>query len=182
MQGKIEILNNYFLKYWILGLSFYQHLQSLCTGSTALGIKASKLCLLKVVLPPLEEQKIIARFLDYKTKQIDNLIAKKQTLLEKLDEKRTAIISQAVTKGLDLTVPMKDSGVEWLGEIPEHWEVKRLRFLMVMYGGSTPNKNNPEFWNGEIPWVSAKDMKTERLISSIDKIREQALQKTSFGR
>ncbi len=130
MRGKIGVLYNYFLKYWILGASFSQNIQSLCTGSTALGIKASKLCLLKVVLPPLNEQEKIAQFLDYKTKQIDELIKKKETLIEKLDEKRTAIISHAVTKGLDSSVPMKYSGIEWLGDIPKHWEVKRLKFVV----------------------------------------------------
>jgi len=80
--------------------------------------------------PPLEEQKAIAQFLDHKTSQIDALISKKEALLEKLDEKRTALISHAVTKGLDPTVPMKDSGIEWLGEIPKHWEVKRLKFVV----------------------------------------------------
>ena len=82
-----------------------------------------------IAYPPLEEQETIARFLDYKTEQIDQLIAKKEALLEKLDEKRTALIIHAVTKGLDPTTPMKDSGIEWLGDIPEHWKtgVKLLR-------------------------------------------------------
>ncbi|MEB3311991.1 MAG: restriction endonuclease subunit S [Snowella sp.] len=78
-------------------------------------------------LPLQNEQEQIANFLDHKTKQIDDLIAKKEALLAKLDEKRTAIISHAVTKGLDPTVPMKDSGINWLGNIPKHWEVKRLK-------------------------------------------------------
>ena len=98
-------------------------------GTAQINISVPILKELPVTLPPLEEQKAIARFLDYKTKQIDALIAKKEVLLEKLDEKRTALISHAVTKGLDATVPMKDSGIEWLGDIPEHWEVKRLKFV-----------------------------------------------------
>jgi type I restriction enzyme, S subunit len=81
---------------------------------------------LPVLVPPLDEQELIAHFLDRKTSQIDALIAKKEALLEKLDEKRTALISHAVTKGLDPNVPMKDSGVEWLGEIPAHWTVLKL--------------------------------------------------------
>lgn len=80
--------------------------------------------------PPLPEQQTIARFLDHKTAQIDALIAKKEALLQKLAEKRTALISQAVTQGLDPTVPMQDSGVAWLGQIPAHWKVMRLRFLV----------------------------------------------------
>lgn len=83
----------------------------------------------KIVYPPLHEQQKIAQFLDYKTKQIDELIKKKETLIEKLDEKRTALISHAVTKGLDSSVPMKDSGIEWIGNIPQHWKkvmIKRV--------------------------------------------------------
>lgn len=83
-------------------------------------------------LPNSPEQQTIARFLDHKTAQIDTLIAKKQTLLEKLAEKRTALISHAVTKGLDPNVKMKDSGVEWLGEVPEHWVAAPLRHFLTV--------------------------------------------------
>ena len=82
-----------------------------------------------VSCPPLPEQRAIAAFLDRETAKIDALVAKKERLIELLQEKRTALISHAVTKGLDPTAPMKDSGVEWLGAIPAHWEVKRLKRL-----------------------------------------------------
>ncbi|BAZ23167.1 restriction modification system DNA specificity domain protein [Kalymmatonema gypsitolerans NIES-4073] len=97
---------------------------------TQLNLNTETVGGITIGLPPLDEQETIARFLDHKTKQIDDLIAKKEALLEKLDEKRTALISHAVTKGLDPSVPMKDSGIEWLGEIPEHWELKRLKFAV----------------------------------------------------
>jgi len=79
---------------------------------------------------PYHEQTTIANFLDQKTQLIDDLISKKERLIELLQEERTAMINQAVTKGLDPNVPMKDSGIEWLGKIPEYWEVKRLKFLV----------------------------------------------------
>ncbi len=79
--------------------------------------------------PPLAEQRAIAAFLARETTKIDALVSKKERLIELLREKRTALISRAVTKGLDPNAPMKDSGVEWLGEIPLHWEVQRLRYL-----------------------------------------------------
>lgn len=82
-----------------------------------------------VPVPSLDTQKHIAAFLDEKTARIDALIAKKQTLLERLAEKRQAIITKSVTKGLNPTAPMKDSGIDWLGQIPAHWEVKRLKFV-----------------------------------------------------
>ena len=83
-------------------------------------------------LPSMEEQQTISRFLDFKTAQIDALIAKQQALLDKLAEKRTALISHAVTKGLDPSVPMKDSGVIWLGDIPKHWKMTRLKYATAM--------------------------------------------------
>ena len=94
------------------------------------AINASDLVRISVVEPPIEEQQVIARFLDFKTAQIDALIEKKKTLIDKLSEKRTALSSQSVTKGLDPTVAMKDSQVPWLGDIPAHWMPKRLRFCM----------------------------------------------------
>ena len=80
-------------------------------------------------IAPIEEQRAIAAFLDRETAKIDALVARKERLIELLQEKRTALITRAVTRGLDPNAPMKDSGVEWLGEIPAHWEVKRLKHL-----------------------------------------------------
>ncbi len=90
-------------------------------------------------LPPLPEQRSIAAFLDRETARIDELVSRKERLIELLQEKRTALITRAVTRGLDPNSPMKDSGVEWLGEIPAHWEVKRLKYLVGKIGsGKTP--------------------------------------------
>jgi type I restriction enzyme S subunit len=88
-----------------------------------------------IVAPKLDEQREIASFLDRETARIDALIAAQHRLIELLKEKRQAVISHAVTKGLDPTVPMKDSGVEWLGEVPEHWEVKPLKYVVLMKSG-----------------------------------------------
>ena len=104
-------------------------------------------------LPPLETQRRIARFLDEKTARIDGLIEKKRELLDRLAEKRLALITRAVTKGLNAQTPMKPSGIDWLGDIPVHWEVKRLRFLL---NGGTLNglyKTKEEFDPEGIPFV-----------------------------
>jgi type I restriction enzyme S subunit len=102
-------------------------------------IKASKL-----LIPPEEEQTAIANYLDKKTTQIDDLIAKKERLIQLLEEERTAIINQAVTKGLDPTVPMKYSGIEWLGDIPEHWELKRMRYICEITTGGRDTENRED--------------------------------------
>lgn len=102
------------------------------------AINASQLVELSIPLPPLETQKRIAAFLDEKTARIDALIAKKQALLDRLAEKRQATITQAVTKGLNPAAAMKDSGIDWLGQIPAHWEVWPLKRYLAqsLYGVS----------------------------------------------
>lgn len=85
---------------------------------------------------PLKEQTAIAHYLDTKLGEIDALIDKQQILLEKLAEQRTAVITHAVTKGLNPAAPMKNSGVEWLGDVPAHWDVKRLKFLAKIQNGA----------------------------------------------
>ena len=86
-----------------------------------------------LVVPPLEEQQLISRYLDKKTEQIDSLIEKIQKKIELLKEQRTSLINHYVTKGLDLNVEMKDSGVEWIGEIQKHWEISKLKFEMEIH-------------------------------------------------
>jgi len=113
----------------------------------------------KIAWPPYKEQVEIQAFLDHEIARIDALVEEQQRLIELLKEKRQAVISHTVTKGLDPDVPMKDSGVEWLGEVPEHWEVVRVKHAAKLESGHTPNKEKAEYWNGSIPWVSLNDSK-----------------------
>ena len=133
-------------------------------GITRFGLTGDSIRAGVFPLPSLEEQRAIAAFLDRETAKIDALVAKKERLIKLLQEKRTALISDAVTKGLDPDVPLKDSGVEWLGEIPAHWEVLRLFRLTpsdrgIMYGIVLPGPNVP---NG-VPIVKGGDVRPERL-------------------
>ena len=176
----MDNLHSGFAGYLLQSNGFVGDVVANSVGVSYPAINASDLVRIPAVEPPISEQESIARFLDYKTAQIDALIAKKEALLTKLAEKRTAFISHAVTKGLDPSVPMKDSGVEWQGEIPAHWKAKRLRFLTTMAGGMTPSTGTPEYWNGDIPWVSPKDMKRERLNGSIDNLTEKAVFETGI--
>lgn len=110
--------------------------------------------------PSVGEQFQIARFLDHETAKIDALIREQERLIELLQEKRQAVISHAVTKGLDPDVPMKDSGVEWLGEVPAHWIVARIKNFARVESGHTPDKKKEEYWvDCDIPWVSLNDSK-----------------------
>jgi type I restriction enzyme S subunit len=109
---------------------FVGEVVSRSVGVSYPAINASQLVDIEILLPPLETQRRIAAFLDNRVGRIDALISKKQALLDCLAEKRQAIITQAVTKGLHPTAPMKDSGIDWLGQIPAHWEVKKLKYLV----------------------------------------------------
>jgi type I restriction enzyme S subunit len=131
-------------------------------------------------LPKREEQQAIVRVLDRETARIDALMARKARLIELLQEQRTALITRAVTKGLDPNVPLKDSGVEWLREIPVHWEGSRMWRISRAISGGTPTKEEPRYWGGEIPWVSPKDMKHRFIDSSEDTITVQALGETGL--
>lgn len=114
--------------------------QVAANGITRFGLCGDAIQTGVFAFPPEPEQRAIAAFLDRETARIDALVAKKERLIELLQEKRTALITRTVTKGLDPTVPMKDSGIEWLGEIPAHWEVKALSrmLLRITYGFTNP--------------------------------------------
>ncbi len=114
-------------------------------GVTRFGLTYQGTKNLRIAFPPLREQLQIAAFLDWKTGQIDALIARKKELLEKLKEKRLAVITQAVTRGLNPAAPLRDSGIPWLGSVPAHWEVKRLRFATsrIEQGWSPQCENQP---------------------------------------
>jgi type I restriction enzyme, S subunit len=128
--------NHYkYLAYCFDSLEFRNQIKSAVSGIKVFSITHAILKSTNVLLPPLPEQTAIARYLDRKTAELDELIADKRRLLGLYEEEKTAIINQAVTKGLHPDVPMKDSGIEWLGEVPEEWGVKRLRYLAKMQGG-----------------------------------------------
>ena len=132
---------------------------------------------IKVAIPPIEEQTAIANYLDQKTTQVDDLIAKKERLIQLLEEERTAIINQAVTKGIFPNVPMKDSGIEWLGEIPAHWELWKISHAFKRIGsGTTPESGNPLYHeNGTINWLNTGDLNDGEVVSCNKKITEQAM-------
>ncbi|MBI5610427.1 MAG: restriction endonuclease subunit S [Deltaproteobacteria bacterium] len=130
-------------------------------------------------LPPLPEQHAIAAFLDRETARIDALVAEQERLIELLREKRQAVISHAVTKGLDPSVPMKDSGVWGIGPIPAHWSIRKMKWVAKMESGHTPDKKVPEYWeDGDIPWISLNDT---GYLKDNEYIGETAYQITALG-
>ena len=122
-----------------------------------------------LALPPLDEQRALAAYLDRKTQQIDALVAKKERLIELLEERRTAVINRAVTKGLDPDAEMQDSGIDWLGEVPAHWDVTKIKRIADTTSGSTPSTSKQAlYYNGEINWVQSLDL-NESVVSRTQK-------------
>lgn len=128
MRPDGDLLTTDFIFYFMKSRSFFYSVELSWSYGTQQNIGMGVIANLKMARPPVEEQIQIGDYLNYKTTQIDRLIEKKKALIEKLNEQRIAVITQAVTKGLNTDAPMKDSEVEWLGEVPEHWDVQRLRF------------------------------------------------------
>ena len=166
-------------KYLFYLLSCHFFVENVCSVSVGVSYPATNandIGGIKVALPPIKEQSRIAEFLDYKIEHIDDLITKKQKLIELLKEERTAIINQAVTKGLDPTAPMRDSGIELLGEIPEQWGVRKIgRSFRTISSGTTPTAGREEFYqNGNIPWVLTGDLNDSILNQTSKSITELA--------
>ena len=142
--------------FWLLESTvFKKFFDYFKTGSTIVHLYQDTFVNFSYASPPLSEQTQIANFLDHETAQIDTLIDKQRTLIQLLKEKRQAVISHAVTKGLNPDAPMKDSGVEWLGDVPEHWEVKKLKYVCDLISQKTEIDHkhvialeNIESWTG----------------------------------
>ncbi|ENS1775426.1 restriction endonuclease subunit S [Vibrio parahaemolyticus] len=134
LTPKEDIVNSYLYYYLVSGINVDQ-MNSMIHGSALRRMTISKIDDLILVLPSRDEQTKIANFLDHETAKIDTLLEKQQQLIKLLKEKRQAVISHAVTKGLNPEVLMKDSGVEWLGEVPEHWQVCRLKHIATIQSG-----------------------------------------------
>jgi type I restriction enzyme S subunit len=127
--------------------------------ATIQNVSAEKYASIHIPQPPVNEQQAIASFLDRETAKIDALIAEQQRLIELLQEKRQAVISHAVTKGLNPDAPMKDSGIEWLGEVPAHWEVTRLGFMSSRIGsGKTPSGGGENYQEQGVLFIRSQNV------------------------
>jgi type I restriction enzyme S subunit len=169
-----EKLSVDFLEYLFVDAERYISYYS--SMSTQENLNLSKIRSLNFPIPPKKEQTQIATYLDYHTQLIDTLISKKETLIQKLQEQRQAIINEAVTKGLNKDVALKDSGIEWLGEIPEHWEVVKLFHLSENIGsGTTPKSDKREYYDGNIGWLNTGDLNDGFVKTASKNITEKAL-------
>ena len=180
-----EPLSHRFLYWFLVGAA--RALVSLCDESAhgTRKLETAALAGFLTPLPPYGEQAAIVDYLERETERIDALVAKKRQLIERLLEYRNALITATMTRGLppdaaraaglNPSPRLKPSGVDWLRDVPEHWEVKPLRSWVSFFGGTTPSKSREEFWDGDIPWVSPKDMKRALIADSEDHVTGAAL-------
>lgn len=166
--GKVD---SGFLYYCFAAEVLNRQFQVAANGITRFGLPIGELRGAVLPIPPFQVQLAIADFLDEKTAAIDALIAKKQRLIDLIEEKRQAAITRAVTKGLDPDVPMKDSGVEWLGEVPAHWKVAPL---YARYAVQLGKMLSPEAADGvmQAPYVRNANVQWGRLV--LDDLREMS--------
>jgi type I restriction enzyme S subunit len=153
-----------YVNYLLQSKSYRVYFSIVGRGFTRINIKQEYINDVFSIIPSKQEQQKIASFLDTKTQQLDKVIKQKETLINLLKERRQIIINDAVTKGIDKTVTMKDSGVEWIGEIPEVWEVKKLKYLVTKIGsGVTPSGGALGYLSDGIPLLRSQNILFEKI-------------------
>src|SRR5574344_130929 len=148
-------MSNEFLMYFLLSTSKKKYFWSIVNQVSIAHLTKEKLSNTPILIPPLSEQQSIASFLDAKTKPINDIISKREKQIELLEEMKSAIISHAVTKGLNPDAKMKDSGIEWIGEMPEHWRIAKTLLLLSMPITDGPHET-PKLYDSGIPFISAE--------------------------
>lgn len=167
-----------FLFYYFQSSIFKQDGEASMTGAG--GLKRVSPDVLRqhhLPYPSQDIQCLIANYLDRETARIDGLIAEKERMLALLEEKRTALISRVVTRGLDPNAPLKPSGQEWVGEIPVHWEMQPIKYLAVVGNGSTPSVENADYWDDEgYPWLNSSVVNASPVTTASRFVTDTALQ------
>ena len=159
--NKNEILGSFLFRYLQSDIA-NGYFETEANGVTRFGLGKDSISNLKLILPSIAEQEKISQFLDRETMKIDSDIHKNQKLIELLKEKRQSTIYEAVTKGLDHSVPIRDSGIDWIGDIPKHWKVFRLKFLVNITTGEKNTVDNEE--EGEYPFF-VRSQNIEKLLT-----------------
>lgn len=169
---------NRFLFYWLQNDHFLKTGVSNMNGSAGLKrVPMSFVKYYKVTVPPFYEQIAISNLLDQFCSEISASIDSLELQIELLQEYKKSLITETVTKGLNPNVPMKDSGIQWIGEIPEHWEVKKIKHIATYIGsGTTPDTGITEYYDGSINWIQSGDLyKRDRIFSTEKTVTNLAL-------
>jgi type I restriction enzyme S subunit len=170
-----------FLAYYLE--SRYLDLRALVGDGLRDGLNLEHVCAILAPLPPLSEQAAIVRFLDHADRQIRRYIRARQQMIKLLEEQKQAIIHRAVTRGLDPNVRLKPSGVEWLGEVPAHWEVWQVGHFADIGNGSTPSRGNVGYWSGGVyPWLNSSSVNAGTITASDQFVTDMALRECHLPR
>ena len=152
--------------YYVLNSGVFKYYLNTFLTSTINQLTGNNFGNMKVVVPPLDEQQRIAAFLDDKCARIDSVVEKTRASIEEYRKLKQAIITRAVTKGIRPNRPTKDSGVDWLGDIPADWELSKIKHNFTVYSGATPKSEVAANWDGNIIWITPADYKTtDRYVS-----------------
>lgn len=178
VRANPDKIDSKYLYYYIISSLFQDQIKTMWNYGTQQNIGMQVLENLYIIVPKLDVQKQVVLYLEEKYSGIKKVINEKEKLINLLEEKRKAVITEAVTKGLNPNVPMKDSGVEWIGEIPSNWIKTKISYLFREIGsGGTPSTNNEEYYiNGTIPWINTGDLNDGYLSEVKKNITEKALQ------
>jgi len=172
-----------FLRYVCLWREFVDAVDASTFGSKMPRADWDFIGNLPVPIPDWPTQRAIADYLDRETARIDALIAAKERVLALLAEKRRALITRAVTRGLDPDAPLRDSGIPWLGEIPAHWETWKVGHLARVGNGSTPERDNAAYWSeGTFPWLNSSVVNQDEVTSSDQFVTDAALRECHLPR
>ncbi|MBY0221779.1 restriction endonuclease subunit S [Sporosarcina aquimarina] len=154
-----ETIDSIYLAYLMQSAPYVDEIVSRSTGVSYPAINASEIGNLECILPSLDTQRDIVNYLDARSSEIDSLITDKEKLIALLEEKLQSVITEAVIKGLNPSVKMKDSGVDWIGEIPEHWNEKKIAWIFEIIGsGGTPLSTNSSYYDGDVAWLNTGDL------------------------
>lgn len=175
----LKVINNHsakFLHYYLHTLDITKVLYKFGSGLRQ-NLSFLDFKRLPIIDIPLSEQQKIAQFLDDKTAKIDQAVDLAEKQIALLKEHKQILIQNAVTRGLNPDVPLKDSGVEWIGQVPEHWEVKKITHIFPNIGsGTTPNSSDPSFYEGNINWLQTGDLTDGYIYKTSKTITHKALQ------
>ena len=155
--------NKKYIMYYLRSMAYNDVFTALATGIRvrSCDLRWNKIAELPYILPTIAEQNKIVQAIDDNTEKVDLLIANVQAQIEKLKAYKQSLITEVVTKGLDPNAPMKESGVEWIGMIPEHWRLVATKYLFSILSGATPKSEVFENWDGDIAWITPADYKTD---------------------
>lgn len=175
INQRVGIIRGFNSKYIFYSLStdkFLEYVKYINQSSAQPNISSSDINNYWIVFPSMEKQVRIIDFLNEKTAEIDSLIEIENQQIEKLKEYKQSIITEVVTKGLDKNAPMKDSGVDWIGQIPMDWKVAKIKSIAVTSSGGTPSSGNSSYYDGNINWICSYDLHEKEINESLRKLTE----------